>query len=157
MIYQLYRANQAATSTQSTIALVAIVESGDTLTAKLANKTDVQIIKLCVIQAPTTSYPLSQKSRERLQQLINQAQGRVLVWPIESNNSGSVIAEVYVSAPTKEQPEMEKLLNSEKLAAGLASIAEPSCYDQAVLTDIAAHAQAQKRGLWAASHQPAQR
>jgi endonuclease YncB( thermonuclease family) len=128
---------------------VAGVSDGDSLTVRAGMKKDR--IRLCGIDAPEKDQPFGNESRDKLRSLIVGAGNQVIVTPVERDRYGRLVAEVFIKAPTPQQPEQEKLVNYEMVTAGLAyhyARYSDSCLNQQSLIDGEAQAKRLRRGVW---------
>lgn len=131
------------------------VHGGDTLTVQ-QGKQQVNV-RLCGINAPEVAQPLGRQSREYLQQLIGQTLGhpgghRVTLYGNHIDREGYLVAEVFIPAPTPDQPEQERFLNYELVAAGMAyrdGKQAANCPNGESLLQAETEAQRQHRGVWA--------
>lgn len=131
------------------------VHSGDTLTVK-QGKQKVNV-RLCGINAPEVAQPLGRQSREYLQHLIGQTLGQtgghqVTLYGNHTDQEGHLVAEVFIPAPTPDQPEQERFLNYELVTAGMAyrdGKQAANCPNGESLLQAETAAQRQHRGVWA--------
>lgn len=73
------------------------------------------------------------------------------VMPVKRDRYGRLVAEVFIKAPTPQQPEQEKLVNYEMVAAGMAchyARYSGSCLNQQGLIDGEAEAKRFRQGVW---------
>jgi len=134
------------------------VDNGSTLTVKQGEQ---QVkVGLCGIDAPELDQPLGRQSREYLQKLIGQAGQtpgnpgghRVTLYGNQIDREGRLVAEVFILAPTPDQPEQERFLNYELVAAGMAyrdGKHAANCPNGESLLQSETEAQRQHRGVWA--------
>lgn len=134
------------------------VHDGDTLTVKQGWQRVK--VRLCGIDAPELGQPLGRQSREYLRGLIARAGqlpgaatgNRVTLYGSDRDRYGRLVAEVFIPAPTPEQPEQERLLNYEQVAAGMAyryGKYARKCPNGDSLLQAETEAQRQHRGVWA--------
>ncbi|HEY9751636.1 MAG TPA: thermonuclease family protein [Coleofasciculaceae cyanobacterium] len=134
------------------------VHGGDSLTVQ-QGKQQVKV-QLCGINAPELDQPLGRQSREYLQKLIGQAGQtpgnpgghRVTLYGNQIDREGRLMAEVFIPAPTPDQPEQERFLNYELVAAGMAyrdGKQAVNCPNGESLLQAETAAQRQHRGVWA--------
>jgi micrococcal nuclease len=80
----------------------------------------------------------------------------VIVFPIEKDRDGSTVGEVFVSAPTREQPEQERFINYEMVASGLAyeyTRYSGSCPSREAISQGERLAQSKHLGVWGGNYQ----
>jgi micrococcal nuclease len=145
---------------QSEVWQVVSVADGDTITVKDGWRREK--IRLCGIDAPEVAHdrqpgqPLGEAAKERLRSLLTKAGDRVIVAPVEQDKYGRTVAEVFVSAPTREQPEQEIFLNSEMVASGLAyeyTRYSGRCPNRDAIAQSERLAQSKHLGVWAGNYQ----
>lgn len=119
------------------------VVDGDTLTAGRGGKREE--IRLCGIAAPEISQPLGDKSRQFLEQLVNESGGKIEVVPVNHDRYGRQVAEVFVLGETG-----EKFVQEEMLKSGMAHIyPESICPNSLPMSKAEAIGQQWKAGVWA--------
>jgi micrococcal nuclease len=125
------------------------VHDGDTLRVTLNGK-ELKI-RLCGIDAPESSQPLGEQSRDYLESLL--VSGQVIVVPVEKDRYGRTVAELFL--PSQQGGE-EMHINSEMLMAGMAYVYPQyvdGCPNGDVLKRAEAVGQEAKVGVWAGKHQ----
>ncbi len=133
----------------SQVGTVVGVSDGETMTVWLEGRE--QRLRLCGIDAPERTEPLGQQSGDTLRRMIAAAGDRVMVTPVGTDGEGVLVGEVFVKAPTPEQPEQELLLNYEQVNAGMAYVYRQyldGCPSKDVLLEAEKAAQQAKRGGW---------
>jgi micrococcal nuclease len=128
------------------------VADGDTLT--VTRNSQEERIRLCGIDAPEREQPLGNASRDHLQSLLNRStNGQVGVVPVERDQYGRLVAEVFVPVGG----EQEIHINSQMVMDGMAYVYERyvgGCPNGAVITRAGAEAQQARRGVWAGNQVP---
>jgi micrococcal nuclease len=142
------------------LAKVIAVSDGDTL--KLDRNGETQTIRLCGIDAPEApkvrkdgtvsapGQPLGQEAKEKLQRLVDKAQGEVSIVPVERDRYGRTVAEVFVLGET------EQFIQEEMLKAGLAYVYPEyvqQCPNAEAMQKSEAIGQKKRLGVWAGAYQ----
>jgi endonuclease YncB( thermonuclease family) len=137
---------------ESEAAEVIDVHDGDTITVKLGWQT--VMVRLCGINAPELSQPLGVQSRDHLRSLLARAGNQVILYISDTDRYGRKVAEVFVSDPTPQQPEQEKILNDEMVRAGMvyhyAKYRDRCPNGGSGLIKAETEAQSKRMGVWAA-------
>jgi endonuclease YncB( thermonuclease family) len=124
------------------------VYDGDTLTVR-QNDQEVKV-RLCGIDAPELKQPLGRQSRDKLRSLLSKSQ-RVTLFVSEVDRYGRKVAEVFIPDPTPQQPEQEKVLNYEMVAAGMAyhyAKYADRCPNGRILAEAEDAAREKRLGVW---------
>lgn len=144
-----YAAPRMAPLPNSTAATVTRVSDGDTITVTIDGKKER--VRFCGIDAPESKQPMGKQSGDVLRQMINKAGNQVVISQIERDRYGRIVGEVFVKAPTAQQPEQELLLNYEQMKAGMAYVYRQyldGCPSKDALVEGEQAAQKAKRGVW---------
>lgn len=132
------------------------VSDGDTLVARKGEGLGKETrIRLCGIDSPESQQPLGREAKAYLQSMVQAAGNQIIVMPIERDRYGRLVAEVFVSAPTQQHPELEKFVNHEMVAGGLAYHYlqfSDSCPNRESFVEGETEAKQQRRGVWAYSN-----
>jgi micrococcal nuclease len=127
---------------------VASVTDGDSLTVRQGSE-ELKIL-LCGIDAPEKMQPLGKEAKEKLQQLVDSANSKVAIVPLEKDSYGRTIAEVFFMT----QPEQSA--QQEMLTSGMAYI-DPKhiggCPNGSIFQSAEAIGRSQKVGVWAKEYQ----
>jgi endonuclease YncB( thermonuclease family) len=144
---------QASQQSQSQVAQLVpgSIYDGDTLRVNL-NGVETRI-RLCGIDAPERDQPLGIAARDHLRSLINRGNGLIIVVPVERDQYGRTVAELYVQPRSGlgYQAGEEIAVNAQMVAAGYAyHYAQYSgdCPNGGLLSAIESQAQAARRGVW---------
>jgi micrococcal nuclease len=125
------------------------VTDGDTIVVRSGGREER--IRFCGIDAPEADQPLGNQATALLQQLIDQADGVVLVSQTDRDRYGRMVGEVFTV-----NAEREKFLQEELLLAGLAYVYPQyvgSCPNAAPMEMAEAIAQQQRAGVWAGEYE----
>jgi endonuclease YncB( thermonuclease family) len=148
---------QGSKQSQSQIAQVVpgSIYDGDTLRVNL-NGTETRI-RLCGIDAPERDQPLGIAARDHLRSLINRGNGTIVVVPVEQDQYGRTVAELYIQPRSGlgYQAGEEIAVNAQMVADGYAyHYAQYSgdCPNGGLLAAIESQAQAARRGVWSHSN-----
>jgi endonuclease YncB( thermonuclease family) len=93
-IAQTQQASSKQSQSQTAQVVPGSIYDGDTLRVNL-NGTETRI-RLCGIDAPERDQPLGIAAREHLRSLINRGNGSIVVVPVEQDQYGRRVAELYV-------------------------------------------------------------
>lgn len=129
------------------------VRDGDTIMVRAGGRQDK--IRLCGMDAPELAQPLGREAQQSLERLIQAGGNSVMVTPIERDRSGRLVSEVFVAAPTPQQPELETLLNAEMVRLGMAyhyARFSDGCPNRDEMVAAEREAQQQRRGVWAVAN-----
>jgi micrococcal nuclease len=127
---------------------VSSVTDGDSLTVRRGR--EEQKIRLCGVDAPEKDQPLGKEAKEKLQQLVNSARGKVAIVPVEKDRYGRTVAEVFLMT------EPEQSAQQELLTSGLAYVYPKyvgGCPNGTVFQNAEAIGKSQKVGVWAKEYQ----
>ncbi|MEP0913064.1 thermonuclease family protein [Leptolyngbya sp. GB1-A1] len=127
------------------------VSDGDTLTVRSNGRE--QKVRFCGIDAPENAQPLGHEARVYLQQLVDQADGRVIVMETDRDRYGRLVAEVFTLTENYGE---ERSLQAELLAAGLAYIYPAyisDCPNGSVFKEAEAIAKEKQVGVWNGNYQ----
>ncbi|NJL41836.1 MAG: hypothetical protein HC899_38065 [Leptolyngbyaceae cyanobacterium SM1_4_3] len=130
--------------------IVVRVQDGDTLTVGRSGVEEK--IRLCGLDAPELAQPLGEESKQFLEELVNSADGRVEVVPIERDRYDRLVAEVFVLADSG-----ERSAQTELLSAGMAYVYDryvDGCENAQPMRMAQAIAQREKVGVWSSQHVP---
>jgi len=133
---------------KSELAEVLKVHDGDTITVE--QQSQKIKVRLCGIDAPELSQPMGEESRNHLRSLIPMNQ-QVTLYVSDTDRYGRKVAEVFIPAPTPEQPEQEKVLNYEMVRSGMAYRYDKyadQCPNGEVLAKAENLAKSQRLGVW---------
>jgi micrococcal nuclease len=127
------------------------IHDGDTL--KVQRDGTEMTVRLCGIDAPETEQPMGIAARDHLRSLINKGNGTIIVVPVEADQYGRTVAELFVKPRLGQgyQPEEEIAVNAQMVADGYAyhdAQYSGSCPNGAVLAGLEVDAQQQGRGVW---------
>lgn len=125
------------------------VTDGDTLKVQRGGKQET--IRFCGIDAPELAQPLGKQSRDYLKRLVDKAGSRVIVQEVKRDRYDRIVGEVFVAASTRQQPEQERLLDYEQVAAGMAYVYTryvKECPNGDLLSQGEAEAKRLKKGVW---------
>ncbi|NJL54688.1 thermonuclease family protein [bacterium] len=125
------------------------VSDGDTLVVREGMQEEK--IRFCGIDAPEKDQPLGDAAKVLINQLIEQANGQVVITPVERDRYGRIIAEVFTVSN-----DGEKLLQQELLTAGLAYVYPQyidGCPNAQPMKLAEAIAQDEKVGVWSGDYQ----
>lgn len=132
------------------------VSDGDTLVARKSEGLGKATrIRLCGIDSPESQQPLGKEAKTYLQSMIQAAGNQIIVMPIERDRYNRLVAEVFISAPTQQQPELEKFINYEMVAGGFAYHYlqfSDSCPNRESFVEGEIEAKRQRRGVWVQSN-----
>lgn len=124
------------------------VVDGDSLVV-VSNTGQQERVRLCGIDAPEQAQPLGEASRAHLQQLLAQSRdGQVILVPVEQDQYGRLVAEVFVPVAGSE----EIHVNSQMAADSMAYVYERyvgGCPNGVVIQAAGAAAEAAGQGVWA--------
>ncbi|MBW4518130.1 MAG: thermonuclease family protein [Scytolyngbya sp. HA4215-MV1] len=129
------------------------VSDGDTIVVQAGGRQDK--IRFCGIDAPELEQPLGKEAQQSLQRLIQAGGNQVMVTPTERDREGRLVGEVFVAAPTAQQPELEKFLNAEMVRLGMAyhyAKFSDGCLNRDEMVAGEQEAQQQRRGVWGESN-----
>ena len=116
------------------------ITNGESL--KVARGKEKYQIKLCGIDSPPPTQPSGIEARDYLRSLVSKGDGTIFVTPVESDERGNVVAELFVLLGERKAV----LLNSQMIAGGYVSrIKTANCPNQEGL--IIAEKVVQKRKL----------
>lgn len=121
------------------------VSDGDTL--KVRRGRQEEKIRLCGLDAPEKAQNLGQESKSNLQRLVEKANGKVQVVPIERDRYGRMVAEVFAVMADGS----ERFVQEEQLKAGLAfhyAKYSDSCPNQTAIINAEAIAKQNRAGVW---------
>jgi len=107
-----------------------------------------ETIRFCGIDAPEQDQPMGDQVTAYFQQLIDQAEGVVLIMGTDRDRYGRMVGEVFTVGA------VEKLLQEEMLLAGMAYVYPQyvsSCPNAAPMEMAESIAQERKAGVWASS------
>lgn len=124
------------------------VSDGDTLTVRQGSKEEK--VRLCGVDAPEKAQPLGKESKAKLQQLVDDAGGKVALVPVDSDRYGRVVAEVFLMT------EPEQSLQQELLAAGMVYVYPQyidGCPNATGFKMAEAIAQQGKVGVWSGNYE----
>jgi micrococcal nuclease len=124
------------------------VTDGDTLVAERKGKQEK--IRFCGIDAPEQAQPLGDQATAYLQGLVDQAQGKITIVPVERDRYGRMVAEVFVLGNE------EKFVQTEMLQSGMAYIYPQyvnRCWNNLSMKAAEVIGQEQKAGVWAGDYQ----
>jgi endonuclease YncB( thermonuclease family) len=124
------------------------VSDGDTLTVRQGSKE--QKVRLCGVDAPEKAQPLGMESKAKLQQLVDDAEKKVAIVPVDQDRYGRTVAEVFLMT------EPEQSLQQELLTAGMVYVYPQyvdGCPNATGFKMAEAIAQQGKVGVWAKSYQ----
>lgn len=134
---------------QSATAQVVSVHDGDTMRVILNGREER--IRFCGIDAPELDQPGGTASRDYLRSRVASARNQVTLVVTDRDRYGRWVAEVFVMAPTADQPEGESLLNYELVAAGHAYVYPQyisGCPNGGAIAQGEVTAQGQQVGVW---------
>lgn len=132
---------------QSQDCTVSAIADGDTITCNGGLK-----IRFCGIDAPESSQPLGNESRQKLIDFL--ANREVIISPIERDRYGRLIAEVFVKI--SQGSEEELFINAEMVRAGLAYHYDRysgSCLGKDAIVDAEIEARGRSIGVWSGNYQ----
>jgi len=124
------------------------VSDGDTLTVRKGS--EEQKVRLCGVDAPEKAQPLGMEAKAKLQQLVDNAGGKVAIVPVNRDRYGRVVAEVFLMT----EPELSA--QQELLTAGMVYVYPQyvdGCPNATGFKMAEAIAQGQKVGGWARNDQ----
>lgn len=124
------------------------VTDGDTLVAERNGREEK--IRFCGIDAPEKAQPFGEQATAFLQGLVDQAQGKVAIVPVERDRHNRLVAEVFVLGSE------EKFVQTEMLQSGMAYIYPQyinHCWNNFSMKAAEAIGQEQKVGVWAGNYQ----
>lgn len=124
------------------------VTDGDTIVVKQGMKEEK--IRFCGIDAPEQKQPLGDKSATYLQQLMQQAGGKVGIVSVERDRYGRLVAEVFVLGDS------ERFVQQEMLSAGMAYVYPKyvdDCWNGAAMKAAEAIGKEQKVGVWSGNYE----
>jgi micrococcal nuclease len=127
---------------------VASVTDGDSLTVRRGG--EEQKIRLCGIDAPEKDQPLGKVAKEKLQELVDSAKGKVAIVPVEKDRYGRTVAELFLMT------EPEQSAQEELLTAGMVYVYPKyvgGCPNATAFKAAEAIGKAQKVGVWAKEYQ----
>ncbi|UBF27489.1 thermonuclease family protein [Kovacikia minuta CCNUW1] len=136
------------------------VSDGDTIKVQSGGRRET--IRLCGIDAPEVAHgrnlgqPFGKEAREKLRSLLASANNQVMVVSVEKDRYGRTVGEVFVKAPTREQPEQERFINYEMVASGMAyeyTRYSGSCPNREAIAQAERLAQSKHLGVWAGNYQ----
>lgn len=128
---------------------VVSVSDGDTI--KVKRGFEEAKVRFACIDAPEKSQPLGRESRTNLQQLIDQAKGRVLLSVVNTDRYGRKVAEVFTVLGDGQ----EKFLQGEQLLSGFAYVYErylSDCPNAEAVRTAEALARNNRTGVWSGNH-----
>lgn len=142
------RTTSVSKAGQSEAWQVVRVSDGDTIVARRGFREET--IRFCGIDAPEQDQPMGDQATAYLQQLIDQADGNVLISETDRDRYGRIVGEVFTVG------EVEKMLQEEMLLAGMAYVYPQyvgSCPNAAPMEMAEAIAQERKAGVWSSEQQ----
>lgn len=125
------------------------ISDGDTLNVRSGSKQDT--IRLCGIDAPELDQPLGNQAKDLLRSLIDRGSNQVLLMPLGRDRDDRQIGEVFIKAPTPQQPEQELFINAELVKAGLAwhyGRFSGDCPNRDAIVQAETEAKRKQRGIW---------
>lgn len=134
---------------------VTSVTDGDTITVVRVDKRER--IRFCGIDAPETSHgslpgqPLGNESKDNLQKLIDEAQGKVQLSIVDTDRYGRKVAEVFTVLENQ-----EKFLQEEQVMSGLAyhyAKYSNTCPNRDAIVKAEKIAQSSHSGVWSGSYE----
>ena len=135
---------------------VTSVSDGDTI-AVVRDGTEAKI-RFCGIDAPEISHGsspgqlLGKESKDNLQKLIDEAQGKVSISIVDTDRYGRKVAEVFTVLGRNQ----EKFLQEEQVKSGLAyhyAAYSANCPNQSSIIKAEEIAQSTKSGVWGGSYE----
>jgi len=124
------------------------VSDGDTLTVRKGS--EEQKVRLCGVDAPEKAQPLGMEAKAKLQQLVDDAGGKVAIVPVNRDRYGRTVAEVFLMS------EPEQSAQQELLTAGMVYVYPQyidGCPNATGFRMAEAIAQGQKVGVWAGEYE----
>lgn len=128
----------------SRVEVVQRISDGDSLVLESGEK-----VRLCGIDAPEQKQKFGAEATALLRSLV--LGKRVYINPIETDRYGRLVAEVFIAAPTPEQPEQEKFINGEMVHAGMAyhyPRYSGTCPNKTAIVNAESEAKSKKLGVW---------
>lgn len=125
------------------------VSDGDTIVVRQGLQEEK--VRFCGIDAPEKEQPMGDQATAYLQQLINEADGNVLISQTDRDRYGRMVGEVFTVSATG-----EKLLQEELLQAGMVYVYPQyigSCPNAQPMHMAETIAQQNKAGVWSSEQQ----
>lgn len=105
-------------------------------------------IRLCGIDAPEKDQPMGIEARDHLRSLVTQGDSTIIVVPVETDQYGRMVAELFVPIG----PDEEIGVNAQMVADGYAyhyARYSDTCPNESVIARVEEIAKEQSLGVWA--------